>query len=309
MPSRMPLIEYCLLSTNAFLHVKILNTLKYNIIVLGELFKKVTLAQWKTLDAMFKYLWSYEYVHSNLIASEANFGQEKVEAILKALSDEKLVENKQRNYFGSTLTFTGLSLYSLWRLVKAGKVLMIGKQMGEGKESVVYNCLSKHKECILKFHRVGYPSFKKVKEKRDYGTHHFTVLALRSARNEFRALKRLYGYVSVPKPYAWEGNAVLMELIDAKELYRVRLENPHEVLDMIIDEVKRMYEKGVIHGDLSQYNVLVNPEGIWLIDFPQFVDTKLNHFLRRDVENVLNYFKKAYGIEKDINLVLEHIKK
>ena len=251
-----------------------------------------------------------------MIAKRTKMNQEKVEAMLRTLSDERIVVNKQLTYFGTTFTFLGLSLYSLWRFVRKGDISMLGKKMGEGKESTVYNCMSeKYGESVVKFHRVGYPSFKKVKEKRDYGTLHFAVLAIRSARNEFKALRRLYGYVSVPKPYGWEGNAILMELIDAKELFRVRLENPHDVLEMIIEEMKKMYERGIIHGDLSQYNILVNPDGIWIIDFPQFLDIseeeipEYEDFLRRDVENILNYFKKAYGIEKDINSVIEYIKK
>jgi len=110
----------------------------------------------------------------------------------------------------------------------------------------------------------------------------------------------------------------LMELIDAKELFRVKLKNPKEVLEMIIEDVRTMYSLGVIHSDLSQYNILVNPEGIWFIDFPQYIDLDeletdeerkvAEEILKRDVENVLNYFKKTYRIERDINEVLSYIK-
>jgi len=285
----------------------------------AEKFKKVSKLKWKALDAIFKNMWDYKFVPAEVIAKTAGIDLDKIEGLLKSLKDEKLVENKYTEYLGSAFTFLGLSLYSLWRLVRSDKVSMLGKKMGEGKESVIYNCYSeKFGECVLKFHKVGYTSFKKVKEKRDYGTLHFTVLMVRSARNEFRALKKLYGYVSVPKPYDWEGNAILMELIDAKELFRVRLENPEDVLDMILEEIKKMFSLGVVHGDLSQYNILVNPEGVWFIDFPQYIDldeleseherNMADEILRRDVENVLNYFKKSYGIEKDIEEVLAYIK-
>ncbi len=285
----------------------------------AEKFKSMSKLKWKVLDAIFKNMWDYKYVPAEVIAKTAQINPDKMEAILKALKDENLVENKYTEYLGSAFTYLGLSLYSLWRLVRSDKVSMLGKKMGEGKESIIYNCYSeKYGECVLKFHKVGYSSFKKVKEKRDYGTLHFTVLMVRSAKNEFKALKKLYGYVSVPKPYDWEGNAVLMELIDAKELFRVRLENPKDVLEMIIEDVKTMYSLGIIHGDLSQYNILVNPEGVWYIDFPQHIDLNevdtdeerkvADEILRRDVENVINYFKKTYRIEKDINSVLKYIK-
>ncbi len=275
-------------------------------------YKSMNKHKWRIMDGIFYYLWDYEFVPIELISKKANLNVGKVESILRELSDEKMVENKTTEYLGSTFTFIGLSVYSLHRLVRRGKIDMIGKKMGEGKESVVYNCYSeKYGECVIKFHRVGYPSFKKVKEKRDYGTLHFSILTIRSARNEYNALRKLTG-LAVPKVYAWEGNAVLMELIDAKELFRVRLENPEDVLEMIIDETRAMFLRDVIHCDLSQYNILVNPEGVWIIDFPQSITKEHENwewFLRRDVENVLNYFRKIYGIEKDINEVIKYIRK
>lgn len=277
---------------------------------LAELYKKMGRHSWKILDAIFKNLWDYEYVPIQLIASQARIGEEKARNILRYLSDLRIVQNKQTEYEGSTFTFLGLSLYSLNRLVRKGHIEAIGKKMGEGKESAVFNCYSeKYGECVVKFHKVGHTSFKKVKEKRDYGDLHFSVLAIRSARNEYRALKKLQG-LAVPKVYAWEGNAILMELIEAKELYRVRVENPEDVLDMIIEEVAKFYRRGIVHGDLSQYNVLVSSEGIWIIDFPQSVEVGeegWKEMLERDIRNIVTYFNRTYRMEKDINSVLDRI--
>jgi len=277
---------------------------------LAELYGELGRHSWRVLDAIFKHLWDYEYVPIQIISSEAEISEEKARNILRHLSNLRAVQNRQKDYEGSTFTFLGLSLYSLHRLVRSGKVSAIGKRMGEGKESTVFNCFSdKHGECVVKFHKVGYTSFKKVKEKRDYGDLHFSVLAIRSARNEFNALKKLEG-LAVPKAYAWEGNAVLMELIDAKELYRVRVSNPAEVLDMILEEVAKFYRRGIIHGDLSQYNVLVNESGIWIIDFPQCVEVGKEgwrELLERDVTNIITYFKRAYRTEKDINSEINRI--
>ncbi len=276
----------------------------------AELYKEMGKHSWRILDAIFKNLWDYEYVPIQIISSQARIGEEKARNILRYLSDLRVVQNRQKDYEGSTFTFLGLSLYSLHRLVRSGKVNAIGKLMGEGKESAVFNCYSeKYGECVVKFHKVGHTSFKKVKEKRDYGDLHFSVLAIRSARNEFKALQKLQG-LAVPKAYAWEGNAVLMELIDAKELYRVRVENPEDVLEMILEEVAKFYRRGVVHGDLSQYNVLVSEEGIWIIDFPQSVEVGEEgwmEILERDVKNIITYFNRAYRIEKDINSAIDRI--
>jgi len=277
---------------------------------LAEIYGEMGKHSWRILDAIFKNLWDYEYVPVQIIANHARIGEEKAKNILRHLSDLKVVQNRQRDYEGSTFTFLGLSLYSLHRLVRSGVVNAIGKLMGEGKESAVFNCYSeKYGECVIKFHKVGHTSFKKVKEKRDYGDLHFSVLAIRSARNEFRALQRLQR-LAVPKVYAWEGNAVMMELIDAKELYKVKVENPEEVLEMILEEVAKFYRRGIIHGDLSQYNVLVSEEGIWIIDFPQSVEVGeegWREILERDVTNIITYFNRTYRTEKDINTAIDRI--
>lgn len=277
---------------------------------LAELYAKMGKHSWRILDAIFRNLWDYEYVPIQLISTHARIGEEKARNILRYLSDLRVVENKRTEYEGSTFTFLGLSLYSLNRLVKMKHVDAIGKIMGVGKESTVFNCFSKkYGECVVKFHKVGHTSFKKVKEKRDYGDLHFSVLAIRSARNEYRALKKLQG-LSVPTIYAWEGNAVLMELIEAKELYKVKVENAEEVLGMILDEVSKFYRRGIVHGDLSQYNILVSSEGLWIIDFPQSVevgDEGWRDLLERDIANIVTYFNRTYRMEKDINYVLDRI--
>jgi RIO kinase 2 len=293
---------------------------------IAEAYSKISKNEWRVLNTIFQYMWDYEYVPVELIAKKVGFNEEKTKAILKALAGNKIVTAKQLSYFGATFTFFGLSLYSLRRFVKKRLISMIGNKMGEGKESTVYNAISeRYGEVILKFHRVGYPSFKKVREKRDYGDLHFTVLTVRSARNEFRALKRLAGFVSVPKPYGWEGNAVMIELIEAKELFKVKLTNAEEVLDMLIDEVKAMYERGVVHGDLSQYNILVSEEGIWIIDFPQAIVLEeeseelssldidelrslAEELLERDLRNILDYFKRSYGINRNLEEVIKYIR-
>ncbi len=264
------------------------------------------------LNAVFRNMWDFEYVPVHAITRECRIDEEKLENLLKKLSSLGILENKHTEYLGTGFTFKGLSVFSLKRLVRKGSVSMIGNILGEGKESVVFNALNdRNEELVVKFHRVGYPSFKKVREKRDYGTLHHTVLTVRSARKEYRALRRLYGYASVPKPVAWEGNAVVTELIDAKELFRVRLENPDEVLDMIINEIRNMFWRGVVHGDLSQFNILVNESGIWIIDFPQYIEAGSDgsdDVLARDVANILEFFRRNYRLKKDLNDVLRYIR-
>ncbi|MEM4156208.1 MAG: RIO1 family regulatory kinase/ATPase [Archaeoglobaceae archaeon] len=276
---------------------------------LPSLYSKIGKNSWKILGAIFRNLWNYKYVPLNVISDSAKINEEKTRRILKALGDEGIVLNKFTDYEGATLTFSGLSLYSLHLLAESGQVKAIGKKMGEGKESLVYNCISKQGEAVIKFHKLGYQSFKKVVEKRDYGNLNFLVLSIRSAKREFSALRRLRG-LAVPEAYAWEGNAVLMQLIDAKELFKVRVDNPEELLDSIIEEVAKFYRRGVVHGDLSPFNVLVNESGFWIIDFPQSLEVGEDNWkeiLLRDLENLLKDFSRTYRIERDMNSAIEKI--
>lgn len=283
---------------------------------LVNLYLSMNSKKWDILDAVFSNIWNFKHVPVEIISNLSKIPQNEVEDTIRELSDDRIVVSFRKGYIGASLTFTGLSLSSLRRLVKEGEVDKIGNYMGEGKESVIYNCISNRGEAVIKFHRTGHSAFKKVREKRDYGTYHYSVLSVRSARNEYNALKKVYGISRVPKPIASEGNAVLMELIDAKELFRITLENPKDVLEAIIEEIKNLYKAGIIHGDLSQYNILAGENGIWFIDFPQYVNTDSNNadeYLRRDLKNILSYFKRKYGLCKqederfDIHNVLEYV--
>jgi len=156
------------------------------------------------LNSIFRNMWDFEYIPVHAIIRDCTLNDDRLEQILKKLSGMGIVENKYHEYFGTRFTFKGLSVFSLKGLVTKGVISRMGNILGEGKESVVFNALNdRNKELVVKFHRVGYPSFKKVKEKRNYGTLHVTVLTVRSARREYSAFKRLYGYVSVPKPVIW----------------------------------------------------------------------------------------------------------
>ncbi|MDD1721269.1 MAG: serine/threonine protein kinase, partial [Euryarchaeota archaeon] len=134
----------------------------------------------------------------------------------------------------------------------------------------------------------------------------------RAAESEYQALKRLYGYVEIPEPIAQNRHVIAMGLIDGKELIRTELGKPRDALRDIIKQVKLVYGRQVVHGDLSEYNILVRADGgVTLIDWSQWVS--LSHpdsedLLRRDVSNVLSYFARKYKITKTTDDVLAYVK-
>lgn len=124
---------------------------------------------------------------------------------------------------------------------------------------------------------------------------------------EFNTLKKLYtAGAAVPKAYAVAENAILMGYVGDAEMAGPTLstvELPrNEAKDLFnetIRNVELMLANGMIHGDLSAYNILYWEGEITLIDFPQVTDSLHNSqayfILKRDVERVCSYFA-GYGV-------------
>jgi RIO kinase 1 len=128
--------------------------------------------------------------------------------------------------------------------------------------------------------------------------------------HEFRALKTLSeAGADVPRPYEMSENAILMSYIGddkgaAPSLNSVKLE-PQEVrplYESLLRNVSTMLENGIVHGDLSAYNVLYWGGGIKVIDFPQVV-SPVSHrsayrIFSRDVTRICDYFTRQ-GLQSD----------
>ncbi len=120
---------------------------------------------------------------------------------------------------------------------------------------------------------------------------------------EVDALYRLAAAgVRVPKPYNFVEGVLLMELVmDLHGSAAPRLNDLHLTYDqaleyhtILISEVVKMLCAGIVHGDLSEFNVLVDDDGPVIIDLPQAVDAAANNnasiMLERDVNNMATYF-------------------
>ncbi len=106
--------------------------------------------------------------------------------------------------------------------------------------------------------------------------------------------------VRVPQPYGYFNDTLIMELVTdtagnpAPRLGEVDLtpEIAREYHLFLIRQIVRMLSVGLIHGDLSEFNVLVGPDGPIIIDFPQVVNAAGNNgafgMLERDVNNIRN---------------------
>jgi RIO kinase 1 len=123
--------------------------------------------------------------------------------------------------------------------------------------------------------------------------------------------------VRVPKPYGCFDDVLLMELVTDEEGQAAPrlcelVFSPEEAIELhheLIQEVVRMLCAGIVHGDLSEYNILMDPYGPVIIDLPQAVNAAGNPharmMLERDVQNLTDFFGQfapqlkntRYGLE------------
>ena len=128
--------------------------------------------------------------------------------------------------------------------------------------------------------------------------------------NEFRVQNSLYeAGAAVPRPIGHNGNTILMayigdEWLAAPALSDVSLERAEasDLFDSVMHNARLMLENHYVHGDLSAFNILYWDGKIWIIDFPQVVDARINPnarmLLGRDIKRVCDYFGR-FGIRSD----------
>ncbi|MDH5783035.1 MAG: serine protein kinase RIO [Candidatus Bathyarchaeota archaeon] len=122
------------------------------------------------------------------------------------------------------------------------------------------------------------------------------------AQKEFKNLHSAYEVgVRVPKPITVRRNVLIMEFIgengiSAPLLREIQIKNPDRTYRQILANAKRLYRKaGLVHADLSEYNVMIWKEKPVLFDVSQAVSREhpmASEFLRRDLENISRYFKR-----------------
>lgn len=249
--------------------------------------------------------------------------------VLTRLDERKLVFRLGRlNAFGFvmksqsgyTLVSAGLDALALHSLVRRGLISGMGKSIGMGKESDVYEVVGDTGEnAVIKFYRIGRISFRATRLKRSYSKpetqHQWLQINIEAARKEEEGLLRAFDAgVNAPKFIARDRHAVLMSEIQGVMLHVCRKEDigkPKLLLKQILENARKAYLKAkIINGDLSEYNILFDGEKPWIIDWPQYVNLdhpNASEILKRDVDNTLSYFERKFGAEVDHNKAVEYV--
>jgi RIO kinase 2 len=260
----------------------------------------------------------HEFVSEEQIARFSKFDLARdVDFRLNRLDKMGLIYRMRGAYVGHTLNYVGYDCLAINALVKAGVLEAFGKPLGVGKEADVFDALNPKGERIaVKFHRLGRISFRQTKRKRAYTADSVSWLfqSRLAAEKEYEALKLVCPFgVAVPEPICQNRHVLVMGMIDGARMADwKKFPKPEKVLKRILSNVRKTYLKAhVIHGDLSDYNIILKPNlEVLIIDWPQYV--KADHpnakeLLARDVQNVLRYFRRKRMLKVDLEQALEYV--
>ncbi len=205
-------------------------------------------------------------------------------------------------------------------ILKTGKeadVFLLERAVPDGGPSVVMAAKRYRGEEHRTFHRsAAYTEGRRTRNSRDARamakktSHGRAVAAGQWAWAEWESLKRLWSLgLPVPYPVQIDGTELLMEWIthDGDSAPRLAQTRPaRDLLECYFEQVRdvlaELARHGVVHGDLSAYNILAAGERLMIIDLPQVVDLVGNpagpDFLMRDCTNVCTWFRTR-GLEVD----------
>ncbi len=224
--------------------------------------------------------------------------------------------------------FEPRTMLRLGKLFNAGIISSMEFIIARGKEADIYAAMPGDRVdsdvVALKIFRIetsnfrrrvayihGDPRFGKVRET-------LTGIVGEWCKKEYANLQLANaGGVHAPKPYAFSGNVLAMEFVGtggkpSARLRETELGNPASTLRAIMEDVGRLLETGLVHADLSEYNVLMKGDVPYLIDFGQAVSVEhpnATDLLRRDIGNITSFFNKRYALGADAETAFEAARK
>jgi RIO kinase 2 len=282
-----------------------------------QVFRKLESEDFRILNIIEAAMSKREFVPTEQIQKYAKLPMDRIDFTLGKLNKLGLIYRTKGAYVGHTLNYAGYDCLAINTLVKAGVIESFGQTLGVGKEADVYDALSPDgKRIAVKFHRLGRISFRQTRRKRGYVREHSTWLfqSHLAAEKEFQAMQLVYkNGVSVPEPISQHRHVIAMGMIEGAELSKYKeIPKPEKILKEILRNVRKAYLKAhVIHADLSEYNIILKPDGhILIIDWPQYVMT--NHanaedLLERDLKNILTFFNRKFTVKVVIKEACDYV--
>ncbi len=237
--------------------------------------------------------------------------KKRIERQERTYETEQLMKRKRsEEYEALEEVFDRPTLMTIYDLMNKGEIGEIHGVVSAGKEARVYwGRTESGEELAIKIfltlsaefrkgmlpYLIGDPRFKRIRK-------NTRSLIYTWAQKEYKNLLLAYeAKVRVPKPILVQKNVILMEFIgkdgtSAPLLKEIELPNSAGTYDKIILYAKKLFRTaGLVHGDLSEYNIMIWKRNPVVFDVSQAVSTKhpnSSQFLLRDLQNINRYFKK-----------------
>lgn len=285
-----------------------------------RIFPKLEKEDFKVLAAVEFGMASHAYTPVEDLVKLSGLHEKELSYRLRRLNKFKLLIYSPSPRPGFTLNSLAYDCLALHSFVESGVLEAVGPPIAMGKESDVYLGLAPDRSRLaLKFMRIGRTSFRQTRRLRSYvelrGHISWLYQCRLAARREYDVLTKLHCLgVRVPRPVAWNRHLLALGFFEGVELaYYGRLGDPQRIFKSVVGDLRRVYlEAGVIHGDLSEYNVLVSEdEDFMVIDWPQYVtvdDPDAEAYLRRDLGNLSSFFSKKQGLDVNVDRVVAYVK-
>ena len=217
--------------------------------------------------------------------------------------------------------FDDATLGAIYKLVQDGYIDAFGGPISTGKEANVYTALGPDGDVAVKVYRINASDFRQMRDYLD-GDPRFEGIGsdkkkvvVAWTKKEFANLERAQkAGVRVPEPIAVERNVLVMEYLGgenqrARRLSEVHVENPQTAYEVVREYTRRLYRAGLVHGDLSEYNLVVHEGELCVLDLGQAVTVhhpNAQEFLERDCHNVAAFFRRQ-GIDVTDDQLLEYV--
>lgn len=283
--------------------------------VAAKVVKNLEPEDYKLLKVLASGLKQHESLTRKEITTYSKIHENIVDFRINRLHDMKLI---RKNKGGFTLLMMGLDTVALKMLVDKDIIIAMGKPIGIGKESDVFEAITSREQVrALKFFRIGRISFREVRRRRTFigkeDIHQWLLVNMDAAKKEYNALNRLrHSGIRIPVLYYRAMHCVVMNRIDGLRLVNIHeLEDPKITLQNILHDIGTAYKYNMINSDLSEYNVLLDSKNnIWIIDWPQVVSRSHPNaadLIKRDVYNIVNFFNRRFDLRKDKDEALNEV--
>lgn len=230
-------------------------------------------------------------------------------------------DSEERKTYDEVFDYATLKI--LTKMISKHIIDTVDFPISTGKEANVFKGTNKNGNIAIKIYRdstatfrnlskyiLGDPRFKNVKH-----SHRHLIQAW--AKKEFKNLARMNdAKVRAPKPIFVLKNVLVMEYIGddnsaAPMLKDVKIRKKRDLFNELVEYTSMLYnEANLVHGDLSEYNVLINDNETVIIDVGQAVVREhpmAEEFLIRDINNLVRYFRHLH-LKINIEKVIKKIK-